>query len=716
MKSKEESSAEVERMKEVAKQEEALLRLKRVMEARLRCESSADHAKGLVFDASLDDDEALLRLMHAVDSHQDRDGALSMEELLASKQITAEMRDAFLAAFACNLKVVEEALAHVDAEEFGEYKREVVTQGPSGGSFARKASVEALFDAMSVSGWAYKESLDSFATKFQAEGKEKLASALTALSGPLLHAKAELDFLDVKREARRVPRVRGPRVDWARRIGIDTALARHLPAGTLEDGLAGVRGMSLEEAKRAVEAFVEDAKVKILGALVATKQSTGSRSAAEANSKFAGGFQGSFATLEEFHKGAAESLNLGYPNPDTGKGIWYEHTQHPSAEKLFKTPNYSIVTSMLIEYAWAIYSQNPDEREKEVLDKAYQLIRKLIEERDGPDSVPADSELLFPGEVGDSFAESLVIFRFPASSQSATDYDKTLGETAKKAAVDFLNQDGEKARGVTIIDHKACMERISRGSSVLQQQAGQDGEDGSRRVGVLLPLPLARVQGVLEELRAKVAIASHLRSEEVAAEVLLRKTWTFSRFTAVEGLRKWLAEQSLETLEKEVEDNKWVGVSPDQTSREQLCKEMEASFVRTELRADLCSALESASDAQIEALLTGWGLKPNGSRADWLNQAAAASLDSEGWEERWGEVEGWVRLHRGRIQGRTRLGLEALMRREADKIGRYGLTKAEVLALHLYTGARPPGASRAGCALAEAAGACVWWQGRSLCR
>jgi len=178
-----------------------------------------------------------------------------------------------------------------------------------------------------------------------------------------------------------------------------------------------------------------------------------------------------------------------------------------------------------------------------------------------------------------------------------------------------------------------------------------------------------------------------LRSEEVAAEVLLRKTWTFSRFTAVEGLRKWLAEQSLETLENEVKDNKWVGVTPDQRSREQLCKEMEASFVRTELRADLCSALESASDAQIEALLTGWGLKPNGRRADWLNQAAAASLDSEGWEKRWGEVEGWVRLHRGRIQGRTRLGLEALMQREAVKIKKYGLTREEVLAGHIYTGA-----------------------------
>ena len=139
---------------------------------------------------------------------------------------------------------------------------------------------------------------------------------------------------------------------------------------------------------------------------------------------------------------------------------------------------------MLIEYAWAIYSQNPDEREKAVLDRAYQLIRKLIEERDGPDSVSADSELLFPGEVGDSFAESLVIFRFPASSQSATDYDKTLGETAKKAAVDFLKNDGEKARGVTIIpEYYADNDYDSSGALIVcRTHPKRDPDEVSRKV------------------------------------------------------------------------------------------------------------------------------------------------------------------------------------------------------------------------------------------
>ena len=57
----------------------------------------------------------------------------------------------------------------------------------------------------------------------------------------------------------------------------------------------------------------------------------GSRSAVEANSKFEG-FTGSFASLEEYHKGAEEALQLGYPNPKLWEGIRNEHTD-PSARR-----------------------------------------------------------------------------------------------------------------------------------------------------------------------------------------------------------------------------------------------------------------------------------------------------------------------------------------------------------------------------------------------
>jgi hypothetical protein len=675
----------LERKKKVGKQKEALLRLKRVMEARLRSESSASQADGLVFDASLDDDEALLRLMHGMDSNGR--GAISQAELLKSSQLTAEMKEAFIAAFACNLEAVEEALGSVDAEEFGEYTKKEEMQGAPGCTFVRKASAEALFDALdkSDSGLVERASLDSLANRLMEAGNKMLASALTAIAGTLLPAEAELDFLDVKREARRVPRVTGPRVDWVRRIGLDMALARQLPPGTLEDGLAGARDMPLEEAKRAVDAFLEDARVKILTALLAAKEATGSKSAAEANSKF-DGFQGSFATLKDFHAGAEASLDLGYPNPDTIKGIRNEHTAHPSARMLFKTPNYSIVTNMLIEYAWAIYENSPtDPAVKTVLDRAFTFIRKLIEARDGAEAASAkkDDELLFPGEVGDTFVESLVIFKFAADSPES---GKEFEDKAREMAVTFLEKYGEEARGVAILDHEACMERISKGMSVRwQASSGQDGGDGSRYVGLLLPMSLARTEGIVEKLRTKVATA--LNSEGVTAEVVGCKTWAFCPFTGMESLRKWLEDQSLERLKAEVEQHKeWSDVThagEHWETHEQLCKAMEASFLRTELRGDLCSALEAASDAQIKALVKGWGLEPIGERGNWINQAAAV-LDSE---ERWGEVEGWVRLHRGRIQGRTRLGLKALMEREKEKIELCNLTESEVLAGHIYTGA-----------------------------
>jgi hypothetical protein len=109
-------------------------------------------------------------------------------------------------------------------------------------------------------------------------------------------------------------------------------------------------------------------------------------------------------------------------------------------------------------------------------------------------------------------------------------------------------------------------------------------------------------------------------------------------------------------------------------------------FVLMELLADLCFALERANDAPIEALMTGWSLQQNGKREDWINKAATM-LDLEEWEKRWGKVEGWVLLHCGPIQGRTRVGLKALMEQAEEKIKLFNLSESKVLAGHIYTGA-----------------------------
>jgi hypothetical protein len=63
-----------------------------------------------------------------------------------------------------------------------------------------------------------------------------LARALEKLAGALPADGRELDFLAVKAAARKVPRVAAQRLEWVRGMGLDAALARHLPPGTLDDG------------------------------------------------------------------------------------------------------------------------------------------------------------------------------------------------------------------------------------------------------------------------------------------------------------------------------------------------------------------------------------------------------------------------------------------------------------------------------------------------
>ena len=241
-------------------------------------------------------------------------------------------------------------------------------------AFDMKASVKSVFEA-AVSGKhspddgkvhnarARKAHIVQLTASLRSAGGDntKLPLALGRLANTLLGEGSELDFLAVKRAARRVPRVSGQRMEWIRGVGLDAALARHLNPGTLEDGLEGVRAMSTEAALRALAAFFEDAKLKFLQALREVKEAKGSKSAVEANSKFADGFQGSFASLRDFHAGAEATLELGYPNPDIMRGILLEHTAHPSAGRLFVTPNYRIATCLLIEYAWAALEKDATE-------------------------------------------------------------------------------------------------------------------------------------------------------------------------------------------------------------------------------------------------------------------------------------------------------------------------------------------------------------------
>ena len=739
-----EGNFDAQRRKEVKELEKALRSLQLVRDARLSSFSTVP------FDSNLDDTEVLLLLMREVDV--DGNGSISERELLASSGLNPEMRRAFESAFGCDQVTVEEALAHLVESDFVDFfqmrNEDSESEGiqPRGAfKFDKKSTAQAVFKAAlrataislakasnsaacndadgqgsqerthqapvvqtavstAEAGGAVlpervtKAGLEELASKLGCE-KSKLAVALNGLAKTLLSEGVELDFLAVKRAARRVPRVAGQRIEWAKRVELDALLARQMQPGNLEDGLAGLRAMSFDEVQAAVAAFLEEARVEILEAVLEAKKAKGSKSAHEANSKFAGGFEGSFASLKDFHAGAEASLNLGYPNPDTMKGMRQEHTEHPSAQRLFLTPNYRLVTSLHIEYAWAMYEECPDDQEvKKLLQKAQDLLRELAAARDGDAAasaaVPAE-KLLFPGEVGDSFSESLVILTFPGVEVGSAVTAKACEAAAKAKAEALLTTNEERVRGVTTLDHGACVERIQRGASVLLSEPNDQAAivDSSLRVGVMLPMSPTRAKAIVDELRKAVAdaVGSEVGEVVTAEPPVMGCTWAFSKHPGVDELRSWLAEQSFDDLKKllanDEERRSWsLESTANFLSHETLCEAMVTSFVRTELRADLLAALESgASDAQIEELLKGWSVPEpwSAARAERIKQAAAA-LDSE---DKWRMVEGWVRLHRGRIQGRTRLGLKALMEREKVLIQRYKLTNGEVLGVHIYTGA-----------------------------
>ncbi len=266
---RESSTADASRAKVLFKQAEVLRRLKAAMAARLSAdltlcecvgkgaeEYGAEGRREVLFDASVDDDEVLLRLFCEVDG--DGSGTISMEKLLAApllrKAENALMARELRRAVGCDLKALEEALESVEEKELEQYAQRVAGSGKD-----RLAAVKSVFDVIGPSGRAAVlpgahqaaaggagEGSIQFATRadfhrfLQTEGAPAKDSALASALEKLCALPAELDFLAVKAAARKVPRVAAQRLEWVRTMGLDAALARHLPPGTLDDGCAQV--------------------------------------------------------------------------------------------------------------------------------------------------------------------------------------------------------------------------------------------------------------------------------------------------------------------------------------------------------------------------------------------------------------------------------------------------------------------------------------------
>jgi hypothetical protein len=720
-----ESKIDTDGRKKAEEQIKALEDVARAIKTRLQSVGPTD---GIVFNAGVDDDEILLGLMSEIDTGDTRNGSVSKEELLGSKFLkedqNREIARVFRSIFEVDLSALSDALAHLEEDDFADYRRpQAAAERDTMQDFNREASVCAVFDAAvnlmtsntgsglpamtsQVCRGASKASLEQLATSFKCSSN--LVLALKRLANTLLVDSSELDFVAIKQAARRLPRVAGPRMEWVGSMNLNAMLARHLPPGTLSDGLAGVRAMSREEGQKALEAFFTEAKVKFLENLDEVKEAKGSRSAVEANSKFQG-FQGSFANLKEFHAGAEATLKLGYPNPKVMRGIMLEHSKHPSVTRFFFTTNYFISTSLLIEYWWGMYDKYPAKRpcesptSSEIEDIRVRAISELRAIREARGEQTEGKELFFPGELGDSFVESFVIIRLTSSEVNSVDPEtkKSFADMMAKEANKVLETGEECARGVTLVDVEGCITWMAKNSSILSHQAAaldlQPKWLGQEvLVGFVVPMSITRAEKFIGfftgTFQSRKNESSSLVRFSYAASVASCKKIMFSSYLSIEDLRKALSDKSIADLQEELKQR---GSSYSSfVNRQSLSNQLVYQFVVEDLQADFrmalniaygCKTREEDLDSKLILLLREWGIYDScvGMSRETRIDLAVQALNSA---ERWDMIKDWVRLYCGRIHGRKRLGLMQLKANKRDEIERCKLQDGEVLALYTYTG------------------------------
>ena len=682
-------------------------RVGKIRTERLKADKSLIPNQRIRFSAEVDDDEMLLEFFHKIDS--DKSGSISMNELLNSdvlmKKDNAELAKILRRVLGYDLEGFEEALKDIDwKSDFGTCKRE-----------SNKKTISALFEAAGVASNATSTQQTDTLLATRAIFVQlietcsrlnllKLKEALERLAGGLpTIAEDSLDFLTFRETLRKVPRVLGPRLVWANSLGFDAALARHIPPGTLEDGLDGLKRISKATVGQMLDAFCEDARGIFMEGLAQLKNATGSTSALQANSKFEG-FAGTFGTLDDFHEGAEQKMKLGYPNPDIMKGILVEHTAHPSVKRIFVTPNYRIATCLLVEYWWAVdptltsslypgCSVESQARARDMLE----MHRTLNNESDFGAERSDDSDLLFPGEVGDFFCESLVVVYGPEKDSSAL-LDSVNGKIEDSKILEnlekLLEKKEQRARGIKILDSGSCVELEAklvnakiedRSCNTTGSSCGQQHSKNDRTLfGIFLPWSKSLAEKSLVQIRDCVASTISQPPSALTVHFVMCKIYEYCHYHDVSALKKHLDEFSLSEL-KQHALKKWNIPSTllDKHSLEELYPVVIDAFLRQDLRKGFEVALRGAKEVVLDCILKMWGIQSTGYSKSEKIAAATSGLVTV---ERWEEVADWVGLYYEKIQGRTRAGLKKLLEEKHTMIENCKLLPGEVLASYLYTG------------------------------
>ena len=224
-----------------------------------------------------------------------------------------------------------------------------------------ESMVEALFKDFDTNndGLVSADELNKELTKYKDPDKSEIAEDMVEFLEEVLRVLGEElkitneKFCEVFRKLRQKQGLsaHGQRVQWVRTLGLDVNLERFLKSGDTFDGLRGLKQMDDDETERHISE-VCDAFGRVLPKLLrkglqdlkSTNSSASQGVQKFMNSKFSfeNSFFGSYATLEDFHKGL-EARN-GTPNPNVSEAMEKEHCQRSNKQTRFASPNYNFET------------------------------------------------------------------------------------------------------------------------------------------------------------------------------------------------------------------------------------------------------------------------------------------------------------------------------------------------------------------------------------
>ena len=270
--------------------------------------------------------------------------------------------------------------------------------------------------------------------------------------------------------------VKGHRIQWASNLLLDHLLAKQLAAGTVFDGLSGLKQMSEPEVLSAFQNFCKEAENALIRAWRELKTPAPEHKKHQSNSKFAlmdGTSTGTFGSLDEFYDGVES--RIGYPNPKLLQAIRREHTERGNAKKFFVAPNYGVCTCPDWEWHWV---NDP--------------------------SAFSSRNYKYPGEEGDSYVETEVT----CSTETTGDFVKVFNSSAIQRVETLLASreiEPNKSLG------NSSDEAIARGIRI---------ERGNSEISIIFPYRLSD-DFPIHELRKE--ISETLEAETLGFVIRLKK-------------------------------------------------------------------------------------------------------------------------------------------------------------------------------------------------